>query len=61
MAKQTPCAGFGWGRVFFKVAGIELCFGFVLKTVLIIKMFLLLLSSAYTELRSFLLLRTSHQ
>jgi len=28
---------FGWGRVNFIVAGMGLCFGFVLKTVLIIE------------------------
>ena len=41
--------------IFFVVAGMGLCFGFVLKTVLIIQ-FSLLLSSAYTASRPPLLL-----
>ena len=49
------------GLIFFTVASMWLCFGFVLETVLIIQslfcyMVLLLLSSAYTEPRPFPLL-----
>ena len=47
--------------IFFIVAGMGLRFGFVLKTVLIIEVFSLLLSSAYTESRPFLLLTPPHQ
>ena len=49
--------------IFFIVASIGLCFGFVLEAVVIDNtgMFSLLLSSAYTELRPFLLLTPPHQ
>ena len=47
--------------IFFIVASMGLCFGFVLETVLIIEMFSLLLSRAYTESRPFLLLTPPRQ
>ena len=49
--------------IFFIVPSMGLCFGFVPKTVLIDNtgMFLLLLSSAYTESRLFLLLTPPHK
>lgn len=33
----VACAEFGWGRIVFIVAGIRLCFGFVLSTRLIVQ------------------------
>jgi len=42
--------------IFFLAASVRLCFGFVLKMLLITQGCLLLLSSAYSESRPFLLL-----
>jgi len=47
--------------IFFTVASMRLCFGFVLKTVSIIGKSSFLLSSAYTVSRPFLLLTPPHQ
>lgn len=46
----------GMELIFFTVAGVGLCFRFVLKTAMIIEMFSLLLSSACTAPKPFLLL-----
>jgi len=47
--------------IFFIVASMRLSFGFLLKTVLITQGCLVLLSTAYTESRPFLLLTLPHQ
>lgn len=47
--------------IFFTLAGMGLCFGFVLNRVMMIEMFLLLLRRAYTDPRPFLLFVLSHQ
>lgn len=55
---EDACAGFDWD-FFLIVAGMRVCFGFGLKTALIVWRCFYYCSGADTELRPFLTLPTS--